>query len=153
MPDDPLITPKLKSAIGVESEPTIYEVEKWHIRRFAEAVGDANPLYTDEGKARKTRYGGIIAPPTFFRAFFPREPPINVQQEVPSLKRVLDGGSEWEFFEPIRPGDEIAVTSKLAKMNVKAGRLGKMLLVSVDHTYRNQLGETVATQRQNRILY
>ena len=38
----------------------------WH---FAEALGDDNPLWTDEEYASKSRYGRIIAPPTFLYTF------------------------------------------------------------------------------------
>ena len=41
-----------KSLIGRESETTVVEVEKGAIRRFAEAIGDANPIYADEAAAR-----------------------------------------------------------------------------------------------------
>ena len=147
-----IITEKMRQAVGVESDPVTYVVEKWHVSRFAQAIGDDSPIYHDETEARKTRYGGIIAPPTFFRAFFPKEPPVNVRDEV-TLDRVLDGGSDWEFFEPIRPGDKITVTSKLADLNVKSGRMGDMLFMAVDITYRNQFDQAVAVQRQNGILY
>ena len=42
-----------KTLIGRESEPTSIEVEKGAIRRFAEALGDANPLALDEAAARR----------------------------------------------------------------------------------------------------
>lgn len=142
----------MREGIGIESEPVTYPVEQWHIKRFAEAVGDANPLYHDEVVARTTRYGGIVAPPTFYRAFHPKEPPINVMKEA-GLTRVLDGGSDWEYLEPIRPGDRIAVTSKVAGLDQKTGRMGEMLILSIDHIYRNQFGNQVAIQRQSRILY
>jgi len=48
---------KFRELVGVESEPQVWEVEKGHIRRHAEAVGDPNPLWRDEAYARKTRYG------------------------------------------------------------------------------------------------
>ena len=152
MPEESLITETMRKAIGVESEPVFYDVEQWHIQRFAEAIGDPNPLYQDEAAARKTRYGGIIAPPTFFRALFPKEPPGTVNQGI-TLKRVLDGGSDWEYFHPIRPGDRIAATSQFASFDVKQGRMGAMLFIGVSIIYRNQFDEIVATQRQNRILY
>src|SRR5205823_2335357 len=123
------VTEAMKQAIGIESEPTTFDVEKWHIKRFAEAVGDENPLYTNEVSARKTRYGSVIAPPTFFRAFFPKDPKVNPFLNLP-LKRILDGGSDWEWFEPVRPGDRITATSRLASVQQKSGRLGAMLLVS-----------------------
>ena len=152
MPEESLITETMRQAIGVESEPVFYDVEQWHIKRFAEAIGDPNPLYQDEAAARKTRYGGIIAPPTFFRALSPKEPPGDVNKGI-TLKRVLDGGSDWEYFHPIRPGDRIAATSQFASFDVKQGRRGSMLFIGVAIIYRNQFNEVVATQRQNRILY
>ncbi|MEV4898921.1 MaoC family dehydratase N-terminal domain-containing protein, partial [Nonomuraea sp. NPDC055795] len=40
------------------------ELGRAAIRYFAEAVGDANPLYTDDAYAREHGYDGVIAPPT-----------------------------------------------------------------------------------------
>jgi len=47
------------------SKPSSYVVTKMKIKEFVEAIGDKNPLYTNERYGRKTRFGGIIAPPTF----------------------------------------------------------------------------------------
>ena len=45
MPEENTIIPEsLRNAIGVESDPITYEIEKGHIARFAEAIGDENPL-------------------------------------------------------------------------------------------------------------
>lgn len=144
------ITPELRAAIGVESEAEVYEVEKGAIIRFAEAIGDPNPVYQDEAAARKSRYGGIIAPPTFFRAM--RAGPPRAQVESP-LKRVLDGGSEWEFYEPVRPGDRITVTQALADAAQRSGRLGTMVILTRETRYVNQLGQLVALQRTTSITY
>ena len=51
--------------IATEFEPATFEVEKSHITAFARAIGDDNPLWNDEVAARRSRYGGLIAPPTF----------------------------------------------------------------------------------------
>ena len=56
-----------EQAIGTESEPVTVDVEKGAILKFAQAIGDENPLWNDEAAARRTRYGGLIAPPTFLR--------------------------------------------------------------------------------------
>ena len=112
MPEENTIIPEsLRNAIGVESDPITYEIEKGHIARFAEAIGDENPLYSDEIKARNSKYGGIIAPPTFYRALRPGSLPETAESP---FTRNLDAGSDWEYFEPIRPGDRITVTIKLA---------------------------------------
>ena len=137
-------------AIGIASEPVGLDVEKGHVRRFAEAVGDANPLWSDEAAARMTRYGGIIAPPTFLRSLRVElpQPPF----EIP-FTRVLDGGSEWEHFEPVRVGDRITAVVRIADIYERGGRMGTMLFVIAETTYTNQLGEVVATQRNTGIRY
>ena len=35
------------------------------ILRFAEGIGDGNPLWTDPAYAEKSVHGGLIAPPSF----------------------------------------------------------------------------------------
>ena len=45
-----------------------FPVEASHIMMFARAVGDKNPIYSDEAYARTTEPGEIIAPPTFAQA-------------------------------------------------------------------------------------
>jgi acyl dehydratase len=55
--------------VGQRSEPVVNVVEKEAVRKFAEAIADPNPLYVDEEAARESRYGGLIAPPTFPRTF------------------------------------------------------------------------------------
>lgn len=59
MVEESLITPALKDLMGQELENEPFEVEKGHIRRFAEAIGDSNPWFRDPEYARKTRFGGI----------------------------------------------------------------------------------------------
>lgn len=148
--DKPLITDELRSVIGVESEPLTHEVERGAIIRFAEAIDDPNPFYQDEVKARSSRHGGVIAPPTFFRSLRPG--PSRVQAQSP-LPRVLDGGSEWEFFEPVRAGDRITVTTKLADVARRTGRLGPMIIMTRETRYVNHLGQLVAIQRSTGISY
>ena len=151
MPEENTIIPEsLLKAIGVESDPITYEIEKGHIARFAEAIGDENPLFSDEIKARNSRYGGIIAPPTFYRALRPGSLPESAESP---FTRNLDAGSDWEFFEPIRPGDRITVTIKLADLVEREGRLGKMIIITRETRYENQLGQIVATQKTNGISY
>ena len=42
---DSIITDKMRAAIGVESVPVTQEIEKGAIIRFAQAIGDPNPLF------------------------------------------------------------------------------------------------------------
>ena len=152
---------ELKRLTGTESKPLVVEIEKGIIKKFAEAIGDANPLWQDEEYAKKTKYGGIIAPPELFCATM-MQSPIPTQTgalppllpEVPlPLEWVLDGGAEWEFLLPVRPGDIITSTTKLVHVSGREGKLGKMVFFILETTHKNQRGETVARSRSTIINY
>ena len=144
------ISQEMRDGVGVESEPLSHQVELGAIIKFAEAIGDPNPIFNDEEAARKTRYGGILAPPTFLRSM--RAGPAKVEVRSP-YGAALDGGSEWEYFEPVRPGDRISVTMKVSDMFEREGRLGNMLFIIRETSYVNQFGKTVALQRGTGISY
>jgi acyl dehydratase len=144
------VTEEAKKQIGSVSEPRTYDIERGAIRRFAEAIGDANPLFSDDKAARKSRFGGIIAPPTFCRSL--TAPGIEVKLDMPHF-RGLDGGSDWEYYEPIRPGDRITVQTRLADLRESDGRLGPMVFTTVETSYTNQHGEVCAIQRSTGIRY
>ncbi|MCH7626906.1 MAG: MaoC family dehydratase N-terminal domain-containing protein [Chloroflexi bacterium] len=150
MTQESVITQEMRDVIGVESEAITYDVERGAIRKFAEAIGDDNPLYVDEEAARKSRYGGVIAPPTFMRSMSAGRSRATVQSPYPAA---LDGGSEWEYFEPVRPGDRISVTMKVSEMFEREGRLGNMLFIIRETSYVNQFGKTVAIQHGTGISY
>jgi acyl dehydratase len=139
-----------RRAIGTESNPVTMEVEKGAIIRFAQAIGDNNPAYTDEAAARKTRYGGIVAPPTFLRSL--RGVHLDLPFELP-FNRVLDAGSDWEYFQPVRPGDRITAVGRISDIRERSGRLGLMILITTAITYHNQFDEVVAIQTNILIRY
>ena len=136
---------------------TTYEVERGAIARFAEAVGDPNPLYRDVEYAGKSRYCSIIAPPGFFgwpvKGGEPSDDLVALvsQLSTAGYGRILDGGIEWEFFKPVHAGDKLAVTSLVKNIVERSGKTGKVLFVFRDITYTNQKGEVVATARQTTI--
>ena len=147
-----VVDEEARKQIGPTGEARVYEVERGAIRRFAEAIGDPNPLFNDEQAARKTRFGGMIAPPTFCRSL--GSPIPNVRLICLGAEfRGLDGGSDWEYFQPIRPGDRITVQSKLADLREAEGRLGPMVFIVIETSYTNQFGELCATQRSTGIRY
>jgi acyl dehydratase len=147
---DKYVTDEVRKQIGKQTDARVVEVERGAIKRFAEAIGDSNPLFNDETAARKTRFGGMIAPPTFCRSLGGAIPEIKI--DMPEF-RGLDGGSQWEYFEPIRPGDRISVVSKITDIQERSGRLGPMVFITVEHSYRNQFGELCALQRSTVIRY
>ena len=139
-----------QQAIGLEGQPATTDVEKGAIIKFAEAIGDENPVFNEEAAARESRYGGLIAPPTFLRSVTSSR--VVLPFDFP-FERRLDGGSEWEYFVPIRPGDRITAVARIEDINEREGRLGVMIITSTKTTYRNQFDQVVATQTGTSIAY
>lgn len=143
--------------IGKSGDVRVFEVEKGAIRRFADAVDDPNPLYSDEEYARDSRYGSIIAVPGFFG--WPTKGPRGsalIAESTAGLRpalakagysRGLDGGIEYEFFLPIRAGDTLAASSVIKNIIEREGRAGKMAFIITETTYTNQNGDVVAKAR------
>lgn len=147
---DKIVTEEVRAQIGREFHRATVDIERGAVRRFAEAIGDPNPLFNNEQAARKTRFGGMIAPPTFCRSLTAAIP--NVKLDMTGFG-VLDGGSEWEYFEPIRPGDRITAVSRVADIRERTGRLGPMVFIVAETTYSNQFGEKCVVQRSTLIRY
>jgi acyl dehydratase len=143
MADDSLDIDSLKGRIGVEWEM---------IGRFARAVGDPNPLWQDDGYAQSSRYGGIIAPPTFVLAIG-GERFVDDVMALASFSTLLMGGTELEFYHPIRPGDVITVIFKISSLRERQGQMGRMAFMTFDSSYKNQKQELVAKCRQMLIGY
>ena len=144
--------------IGKAGDIAILEVEKGAIRRFAEAVDDPNPLYGDEEYARNSRYGSITAPPGFFgwpaKGTGGSSASLVIGELRPALAKagynvasVIDAGTEYEFFCPVRAGDALAALSKIVDIYEREGKTGKMAFVITETTYTNQRGDLVAKAR------
>ncbi|MDY6855563.1 MAG: MaoC family dehydratase N-terminal domain-containing protein [Thermodesulfobacteriota bacterium] len=98
----------MSKLIGKSGEPMILAVERGAIRKFADAVGDRNPLIWDDEYARNSRYGSIVAPPGFFGwpvkwdSPMPFFSPIRGELIMASINagysRIVDGGIEYDFF-------------------------------------------------------
>jgi acyl dehydratase len=149
-PSDTVITDELKSFIGVESKAATYEIERHAVERFAEAIGDSNPLYSNREVAAASSYEGLIAPPTFFRSLLPGAYP---QPYPEPFAHVLDGGSKYRYNEPVRVGDQITVVRKITDLFEKHGRMGTMLFKISETNYTNQENRLVATQVTTTITY
>ena len=125
-------------------------VTKDAIRHFTAASGDRNPLWWNESYAKKTRWGGIIAPPMFTDWICAPWTARRVESPSP-LEWVLLGlpsGVKREIFQVMRPGDKIKVMEKwlgLAEREVKQEPKRFRLFFNTDQrTYLNQKDETVA---------
>ena len=117
------------------------------IKRFAQAIGDPNPLYYDEEFAKTTRHRGIIAPPLFCQTFIFEDVPVNQLPDdlspaetniaLTGLKTV-GGSSEFELHHPVRVNDQIRVTTKVHDIFSKQGKSALLYFVQVETSFHNQ---------------
>ena len=139
-----------KSLIGRESEPVLHEVEKGTVRRFAEAIGDPNPIYTDEDAARAAGFPGLVAPPTFPAVLAVSE---RFRHSLDlGTRSLLLGEQQFEYGRPLVAGDRITVRSKVADVQEKAGPSGPMDVIVIEDEGRAPDGELVFRSRETFIL-
>lgn len=141
MAEASVITDELRSLLNVEIGPQVYEIEKGMLKKFAEAIGDFNPLWQK------------VAPPTIATALRLDELTEKVWTAKCPLTRFLNAGNELEYYQPVKVGDVISVTGKLADLREREGKMGKMLFMTLELTYKNQKGEMVIKGRNTIIRY
>ena len=118
--------------------PAVMEVERGHVRRFAEAVGEDPERWTD------------AAPPTFLRAMLSEPPPA---PELAAFPQMLDGGSDWEYGAPVRVGDTITGVTRFTSVNQRTIGVGPAVFLQIETRYTNHRGEWVATEKNMLIRY
>ena len=139
--------PKYK---GRKLGPFDFEVEEGSTKKYAEMTEDLNPLYVDEEYAKRSKFGGIIAPPNYAVTYMlssvmsavtdpgMAEIVADFDFEI-SFENLLHGEQEFEFFEPVKPGDEIGTEVEI----VNAYKKGNLNFVDFGTTSKNQRGELV----------
>ena len=150
-----------------------FPVERTAILDFAAALGETNPIYWDEARARTTPLGGVIAPPTFavtsahwnpshaFRGVrrIPAPAPGGADEAQgeragrargeggpANLSRVLHGEQRFVYHQAIRPGMRLRVAMKPGRSWEKEGkRGGKLRMSETISEYHDEQGQLVVT--------
>ncbi|HEY1971181.1 MAG TPA: MaoC family dehydratase N-terminal domain-containing protein [Pseudonocardia sp.] len=104
----------LRGLIGVKItdtvEPWCYEATRDNIRHYAHGIGDDNPLWCDPGYAAGTRYGTVIAPPSFLFAL--NRIYSGYVGGLPGVHAMWSGASTT-WHRPLRRGDEVRTEAYL----------------------------------------
>ena len=110
------------------------------IRNFANGVGDSNALYRDEEYAKGTRYGALVASPSWVASVFPHW----VLQGLPGI-HADHSASDWEFLRPVYVNDKIRPTCNFVGFDVKTSRFaGRTVFEYQRFEYWNQRNELVS---------
>jgi acyl dehydratase len=113
-----------RDAIGKEYDPVEFEVEADRIRKYADAVGEESPIHRDADAAREAGFRDIVAPPMFAVVYqFPAVAQPGIDPEVGmDLMRLVHGGQEFVWDEPVCAGDVIRTTPRVADIYEQDGK-------------------------------
>ncbi len=137
---------ELRRRIGVPItdtlEPWCHEATRDNIRHYAHGIGDDNPLWCDPDYAAKTRFGTIVAPPSFLFAC-----DRIISGYVGGLPGVhaMWAGADWTWHLPLLRNDELRTEAHLKELVEHQTRFAGRAVQQIYHVkFYNQRNELVA---------
>ena len=135
--------------------PHNYEVTWDGVRHFAYGFGDDNPLYCDPEYAATTRWGRLIAPPTFHYTMGQDAAPTPDAETKALLKGDPFAGlgsyqavMEYEWYRPLQLGDRCRVLQTQVGVQPKKSSFGgRTAHVTIDYIYATGEGDVHAVRR------
>ncbi len=128
--------------IGVTAEPWCHEATRDNIRHYAHGIGDDNPLWCDPDYAAKTKYGGIIALPSFL--FSTSRIVSGYVGGLPGV-HAMWSGADWTWHKPVQRNDEITTEAYLKDLIEHETRFAGRAVQQIYHVdFFNQQGDKVA---------
>ena len=113
---------------GIVTNPWNKRANSDAIRRWAESIGDANPLYADEDYALKSRWKSPIAPPGFEWTMGIDRSPVVPEDLNRETHRALRGvqlyhsGAEYRYYRPLLEGTRLYKSEVVANVTEKQSR-------------------------------
>ncbi len=149
-----LVPPEAQVLVGRVRERR-HLVTELDIRKFAQAIGERNPIHFDAAAARAAGHPGIVAPPLFFQsmtfdAVDPRQlqpdgSPVELDVPIPAT-RAMGGSSDYTVHRLARAGEWLQVRSVLKDVQAKQGRSGVLYAITVQTDFLAADGELVASE-------
>ncbi len=113
------------------------------IRKFADGIGDPNPLWRNEDYARSSPYKTIVAPPSWVNSVLPTW----ILQGLTGV-HALHSSTIWEFHGPVLLNDRITPECFLTGCRVINSKFsGRSVLERQESRFFNQRGELVAVAK------
>src|SRR5690349_386101 len=109
--------PLNRELIGHEYPPKTCIVTREASQRFARACNDENPRYLTETR------GGVVAPPMFgvVVTWMSVVEAVADPRLGADILRLLHSEQDMEFIAPLRPGDEIITSARIASIEARPG--------------------------------
>ena len=122
-------------------------VEKGRLRFFAKAIGETDPVYTDEAAAQAAGHPGLPVPPTFLFCLEMESPDPAAIRNLLGLdyRRLLHGEQGFTYHRMAYAGDVLTFEQRIEDIYDKKG--GALEFVVRQTRVSNQRGEHVADLR------
>ena len=133
--------------IGHSFPPFSVDVEKGRLKFFAQAIGQDDPVYSDESAARAAGHPALPVPPTFLFCLEMDAPDPGAMKDLLDmpLPKVLHGEQRFTYHAMAYAGDTLTFEQRIADIYAKKG--GALEFVVSETTAHNQRGELVAELR------
>ena len=133
-----------RGIIGYRTQPFSAEVERGRLRLFAKAIGETDPVYSDEDAARAAGFRSLPVPPTFlFCLEMERPDPYDWFKALGiPLGKALHGGQLFTYRQIACAGDVLTFNSVVTDVYEKKGGALEFLVQHNDVT--DQMGLPVA---------
>ncbi|MBX5454212.1 MAG: MaoC family dehydratase [Acidobacteriia bacterium] len=125
---------------GAPRKTVPYLLTKEAIQKYCRSVGDLHPLYFDEEYARKSVFGGLIAPPSIHILLMFACTPMDDWMRSPGT---INAGQSWSYATPARPGDMIRLEARCLDKFIRKDRL----FAVHDNVFFNQKNEVICAGR------
>jgi acyl dehydratase len=125
-----------------------------HVAEFARALGDPNPLYVDAEAGRRGPFGTVVAPPTYPIAFMTQAMAGGMETFLElglNFMTLVHGAQEFEYVRPIRAGETLTLTGRVADVYEKPGSSGILDFVVLETEARDAAGAPVFSSRNTLI--
>jgi acyl dehydratase len=137
------MTSKIGTKLRLEHSINNEDAAKFAIMKFADGIGDPNPLWHDIDYARTTKYGTIVTPPSWIFSVF---------GGIQFGWRGLGGfhsSSEVEFYKPILLNDKITPECYFLGFDgPKPSNFAETVIINKKEArYMNQRNELVASNK------
>lgn len=142
-----IITDEHRALIGIETKPGYHLVEAGAVKRFCDAVGLTDPIYTDVAAAKAAGYPERPVPPTFWCSIMGAGGELKRPDFSHHGSRNMNGGTEYEYSKPAFVGQTLACTARVADIYEKQGRSGIMVFTIIESIWRDEQGDVVTKGR------
>lgn len=141
-----------KSKIGHEFPPFKVKLDKGVMRLFAKAIGESDPIYTDEKAARAAGYSSLPMPLTY---------PFQLGKDIPNpsdtlhlldldFSDIVHGAQEFTYHKVVCAGDVITGQKRIVDIYDK--KHGTLEFVVVETDFKDMDDKLVCESNQTIIV-